>query len=206
MADDSMLMIVMVIFMIAIAGGGGAFYYYKTKEKKEDPVTSSTTPPAGGDGNATTPPAATPIEWLKKEKQDLWGFDIERKEGKSVDDLKTACLADTKCVAFNSDGWLKHRIPHESELTGSTADIYIKGGKLNATPLYTLYAKKDDAGSEKDIVRVEEKDRDIRILRSWCASDANCKAFNSGGWLKKVKVADAAKLADSEMDYYAKNE
>ena len=41
----------------------------------------------------------------------------------TLQQLEDGCLAEPKCVAFNTDGWLKYSV---SDMEASTCDLYVK--------------------------------------------------------------------------------
>ena len=49
-------------------------------------------------------------EWMVLENMDMIGNDLEFKGGKTVDELKVLCKKNSKCVAFNTIGFMKDKI------------------------------------------------------------------------------------------------
>ena len=56
----------------------------------------------------------TDADFIFYENKDTPGYDIEFQSGKSVEELKKACLANSDCVGFNTLGFMKNYI-HDSK-------------------------------------------------------------------------------------------
>lgn len=58
---------------------------------------------------------------------DYFGNDDQFLKGKTLDELKEACMKNKKCLGFNQKGYLKNKLQNQ---TSVDYDFYVKGRSL----------------------------------------------------------------------------
>jgi hypothetical protein len=146
-----------ILLVVIIVG-----IYYFTQTPETSPSASTTTSPpdtsnsntsGSGGSNSTASNTSGNVNidnsFKKYLNQDSGGYDYDTTMiGKSLQELANKCNADSKCIAFNSGGWLKNQL-NPSGLATSGNTLYIKNAYAientsvnsgdNSTPLIIRY-------------------------------------------------------------------
>ena len=94
------------------------------------------------------------------EKRDHSGDDIKNYPDKTMAELQQLCSADSECVAFNTDGWLKRESSLDEGETPQT--LYVKGAEIKEEEV--IVAESEEViVAESDEEPVEKKESS-----SWC--------------------------------------
>ncbi|AYV80675.1 MAG: putative fucosyltransferase [Harvfovirus sp.] len=120
--------------------------------------------------------------------QDSYGNDIEINQIRSTDIslLKNMADSDDRCVAFNTYGYLKHKIEKTFIILQnrfhSVDGMYIKkkfDNKYLKFEGYEFYPEKDSFGNDISCVTT-----DLDMLKNMADADEKCVAFNTCGYMK----------------------
>jgi hypothetical protein len=117
---------------------------------------------------------------------DSSGNDIEKVSVSSgIGAATAACNVNSACRGFNSNGWIKHTITAQSQLTKWTDDankgFYVKKGSDPALDNYDFYPYMDSGGNDIEKVSVTGG---IGAAAAACNTRSTCRGFNSNGWIK----------------------
>lgn len=131
---------------------------------------------------------------------DSVGYDICYMPNKTIDELKDLCIKDKKCIGFNTLGFMKFYVTHQSQFktlnayTAETDGLYIyrkryekmqRNEKIKshiAFDDYDFYMCRDSEGGDIK----HEKCNNIYELKEIADSIGECVGFNTTGWLKRT--------------------
>ena len=115
------------------------------------------------------------------------GNNIKKGNG-TIEEIAKECSGDPICMAFNSEGWMKHSLKHHINWTISYSDS-ASGGLFtkmddSISPLldmFKFFHHQNSPGS--NIKKVDGSHHDIA---KECFKHPNCTAFNTDGWMKNA--------------------
>ena len=67
--------------------------------------------------------------------------DFNHLQGNSVVQLKVACLKNSNCKAFNTNGWMKNKLNSTLTSSGAGTGIYIKQKEIDDHPFLLMFSK-----------------------------------------------------------------
>jgi len=115
------------------------------------------------------------------------GNDITQlSQGAGVEFYADWCNQRADCKGFNSNGWMKKVIKPRNQwstvFNDSSKGFYVKENGDNPLMNYQFTARKSSSGN--DITQLSQN-AGVENYAKWCNQRADCKGFNSNGWMKR---------------------
>lgn len=148
--------------------------------------------------------------------QDLIGYDLFYVKGKTIEQLKEICLSNSRCVAFNSLGYMKYYVGNENsfkvlpQFNTEVDGLYVvidrldKINKINKNKSYTsfadykFYPNLDSTGNDLYV----NTTLSIEQLKELSDKDPFIKGFNTIGYLK-TKIEPESKFIPIRKELYS---